>query len=95
MFYLLNVLAFLLFSNISLTFGGVTCVAGFLGVALGSELSRKFRHRDGRADALVCAFGLLSCLPFVFLGLIFASKNTILCWVSKLWTHLQVLSQHI
>ena len=72
----------LFYSNISLTFGGVTCAAGFLGVALGSEMSRRIRHRNGRADAWVCAFGLLSCLPFLFFGLITASKYTILCWVS-------------
>ncbi|CAB4028796.1 spinster homolog 1 isoform X2 [Paramuricea clavata] len=60
--------------NISLTFGGITCAAGFIGVALGAELSRRYRLRYGNSDALVCALGLLSSIPFLFLTLVWASK---------------------
>ena len=70
--------------NISLTFGGITCAAGFIGVALGAELSRRYRSRYGNSDALVCAFGLLSSIPFVFFTLLWASKNIYASYVSML-----------
>ena len=70
------------FSNISLIFGGIACAAGFVGVALGAELSRRYRARHGDSDALVCAFGLLASIPFLFLTLLWASKYIILSYVS-------------
>jgi hypothetical protein len=63
-------------------FGGIACAAGFIGVALGAELSRRYRSRYGHSDALVCAFGLLGSIPFLFLTLIWASKYIYLSYVS-------------
>ncbi|XP_028400378.1 protein spinster homolog 3-like [Dendronephthya gigantea] len=67
--------------NISLIFGGITVASGFLGVAIGAELSRRFRPRYGESDAVVCAFGLLSSIPFLFMTLILASKYIVLSYI--------------
>ncbi|XP_078338601.1 protein spinster homolog 1-like isoform X5 [Crassostrea virginica] len=55
--------------NIAFIFGGITVAAGFIGVALGAEASRRYKRINPRADPLVCAFGLMMCMPFLFFGL--------------------------
>jgi uncharacterized membrane protein len=67
---------------VSLIFGVVTCLAGFLGVGLGAESARRFRRSNPRADPLVCAFGLLACTPFLFFAIVMSKYNTIATWVS-------------
>ena len=69
-------------SNISLIFGGITVASGFIGVAMGAELSRRYRPRYGESDAVVCAFGLISSIPFLFMTLNWASKYIVLSYVS-------------
>ena len=63
-------------------FGIITVVAGIVGVWLGAEVARRYRVRNGRADAIVCAFGLLSCTPFLYGALAVARHNMILTYVS-------------
>ncbi|KAG8006590.1 Protein spinster-like protein 1, partial [Nibea albiflora] len=61
----------------SLIFGAITCITGFLGVAMGVAVSRKLRTRTPRADPLVCASGLLLSAPFLYLAIVFAQTSTI------------------
>ena len=68
--------------RIALKFGIITCVAGFLGVGLGSESARRLRKTNSRADPLVCAFGLIMCAPFLFFALVLSKYNTTVTWVS-------------
>ena len=68
--------------RVSLYFGIITCVAGFLGVLLGSGSAGRLRKTCPRADPLVCAFGLITSAPFLFLVLYVAKYNTIATWVS-------------
>uniref|UniRef100_H3AK03 Protein spinster homolog 1 n=1 Tax=Latimeria chalumnae TaxID=7897 RepID=H3AK03_LATCH len=68
-------------SNDSLIFGIITVVTGFLGVGSGVEISKRLRKRNPRADPLVCAVGLLSSSPFLFLSLVFAESNTIATYI--------------
>ena len=55
-------------------------VAGLIGVPLGSWLSTKLKTRNPRADPLICAFGLLSSTPLMFLAAIMAEYDTIACY---------------
>ncbi|XP_014679784.1 PREDICTED: protein spinster homolog 1-like, partial [Priapulus caudatus] len=62
-------------SEVSIIFGVITCVAGVVGVAAGSQAAQLIKRTNPRADPLVCAFGLLSCSPFLFFALV-ASKSS-------------------
>ncbi|XP_032803122.1 protein spinster homolog 1 [Petromyzon marinus] len=64
------------YSQVSLIFGVLTCVSGFIGVGVGAEIARRYKKYNARADPLVCAFGLLSSAPFLFLSLVTAESNT-------------------
>ena len=71
-----------LFFRVALIFGGITVAAGFIGVALGTEIARRYRKVNPRADPITCAFGLLTCTPFLFFALVLAEFNTTATWVS-------------
>ena len=66
--------------NVALIFGVITCAAGFLGVAFGSQSAKYFRRFNPRSDPLVCATGLLLCTPFLFFSLVMSQYNTIVTW---------------
>jgi MFS family permease len=68
-------------TKISLIFGGITCAAGFIGVGLGSFSASKLRSVTSKADPFVCAFGLLSSAPFLFLSLFLSRYNTTATWI--------------
>ncbi|XP_072128141.1 protein spinster homolog 1-like [Mobula birostris] len=68
-------------STDSLWFGVITCVTGFLGVGAGVQMSRRYRRVNPRADPLVCAFGMLSSAPFLFLAVATAEASTIATYV--------------
>ena len=73
----------LIFFRVALIFGGITVLAGIVGVALGTEIARWYRKYNPRADPLTCAFGMLSCMPFLFFALILAEYSTPATWVSR------------
>lgn len=68
-------------TRVSMTFGVITCAAGFLGVMLGSYSASKLRRYTGKADPFVCAFGLLTSAPFLFLSLFLSRYNEYLTWI--------------
>lgn len=68
-------------SRVALIFGGITVAAGFLGVFLGTEIARRYRKVNPRADPLTCAFGMLSCMPFLFFALVMSEYNIPATWV--------------
>lgn len=68
--------------RVSLEFGVITVVAGFLGVFLGAEGARWYRRYNKQADPLICAFGLLSSVPFLFFALTLAKISPPATWVS-------------
>ncbi|XP_063059599.1 protein spinster homolog 3 isoform X2 [Engraulis encrasicolus] len=59
----------------SLIFGAVTVVTGIVGVFLGSMMSRRFRDRVPNADPLICAVGMLTSAPCLFIAIILASTS--------------------
>lgn len=62
-------------SEVSLKVGIITCVAGIVGVWLGAEIAWRYRTRNRKADALVCAVALIGSAPFLYGCLVLASKN--------------------
>lgn len=62
--------------------GVITTIAGFVGVALGTNIARlvKLKHKNG--DGLVCAVGILSCTPFLFGTVVLSEFSLIPAWVS-------------
>lgn len=68
-------------STVSLIFGGITCAAGIIGVAAGAESARRYRKVNPRADPLVCAFGLITCMPFLYISLVVSEYSTTVTWI--------------
>lgn len=55
-------------------------LAGIGGVPLGSILAQRLRPNYPSCDPLICAFGLLTSAPFVYLGLVSAPYNINWCF---------------
>lgn len=55
-------------------------MAGLIGVPLGSGLAQRLRPINSTCDPLICAFGLLTSAPFVYLGLVVAQYSTNWCF---------------
>lgn len=66
---------------VSMIFGSITCIAGILGVAIGWNMAKLLRKYTEKADPLICAFGMLSCSPFLFLALYLSKKYLIATWI--------------
>lgn len=67
--------------DVSYIFGIVTFVSGILGVWIGAESARRWKVYNAEADALVCAIGIISSIPFLFFALYTADKIMILSWI--------------
>ncbi|XP_074641923.1 protein spinster homolog 1-like [Tubulanus polymorphus] len=67
--------------SVSWIFGIITCAAGLIGVCSGSQIANWYKKKNPRADPLVCAFGMLSCAPFLYLALALSRYNTPVTWV--------------
>ncbi|KAJ8343038.1 hypothetical protein SKAU_G00329660 [Synaphobranchus kaupii] len=59
----------------SYIFGAITVVTGILGVFTGTMLAKKLRERLPNADPLICATGMLSSAPCLFLSIALADKS--------------------
>lgn len=66
--------------SISYKFGVVAMISGLLGVPLGSFAAQRLRPINSEVDPLICAFGLISSAPFIYLGLIIAKFSTPWCF---------------
>lgn len=55
-------------------------MAGLIGVPLGSGLAQRLRLVNLSCDPLICAFGLITSAPFVYLGLVVAPYSTNWCF---------------
>lgn len=65
----------------SLIFGAITCIAGIVGVLCGSVASQYLRKSNPRADPLICAFGVLACVPLLYAGCVIADRQIELSWI--------------
>ena len=70
-------------SRVSLIFGVITVVAGILGVVSGSSMAAYLKKRYPSADPLVCAFGLICSMPFLFGGSVVSKYSTPAAYVNN------------
>jgi hypothetical protein len=63
-------------NSVSYKFGVVAMMAGLIGVPLGSGLAQRLRLISSTCDPLICAFGLITSAPSVYLGLVVAKYST-------------------
>lgn len=70
--------------RVSLIFGAITCLAGILGVVIGSSAADLLRKKTSKADPYVCAFGLLAGAPCLFMALVFSRYNTSITYVNTI-----------
>lgn len=59
---------------VAMVFGVITCLAGIVGVVLGSLSSQYFRKTNPMADPLICAYSMLAAVPFVYGACIIAAS---------------------
>lgn len=50
-------------------------LAGLTGVPLGSAIAQRLRPFDSTCDPLICAFGLITSAPCVYLALVVAKYS--------------------
>ncbi|XP_067866181.1 protein spinster homolog 3-like [Heterodontus francisci] len=62
-------------SQDSLIFGAITCVTGIIGIGIGAVTSKYFKKKNPRADPLICAVGMLSSAPCLFLIIVLAKHS--------------------
>ncbi|XP_050410079.1 protein spinster homolog 1 [Patella vulgata] len=67
--------------QVSLIFGVITVAAGFIGVAAGAESARRYKVYNPRADPLICALGILVCVPFLYFSLVLSQYNIMATWI--------------
>ncbi|CAL1289989.1 unnamed protein product [Larinioides sclopetarius] len=68
-------------SNAPLIFGIITCIAGIVGVIIGSSASTYLRRFNAKADPLICAYGVLASVPLIFAGVVVSEYSVISSWV--------------
>ncbi|GBM18858.1 Protein spinster 1 [Araneus ventricosus] len=68
-------------SNAPLIFGVITCIAGIVGVIIGSFASTYLRRFNAKADPLICAYGVLASVPLIFSGVVVSEYSVISSWV--------------
>ncbi|XP_066300954.1 protein spinster homolog 1-like isoform X3 [Branchiostoma lanceolatum] len=68
-------------ADIALIFGGITCAAGVIGTVAGAEWGKRWKKSNPAADPIVCAIGMLGCMPFLYFALLLARTNIIVTYV--------------
>uniref|UniRef100_A0A182WCD6 Major facilitator superfamily (MFS) profile domain-containing protein n=1 Tax=Anopheles minimus TaxID=112268 RepID=A0A182WCD6_9DIPT len=66
---------------VSLHFGIVAMMAGLIGVPLGTFLSNRLRDYYEYADPVICAAGLITSAPFVYVALVVAKYSGSWCFI--------------
>ncbi|XP_062553552.1 protein spinster isoform X1 [Armigeres subalbatus] len=68
-------------NDVSFNFGAITMATGIIGVPLGSYLSRRYNRKYPRADAYICAIGLILSAPLLAGAMLTVNVNTTLAYV--------------
>eukprot|EP00094_Tigriopus_californicus_P007790 TCALIF_07502-PA protein Name:"Similar to spin Protein spinster (Drosophila melanogaster)" AED:0.16 eAED:0.16 QI:0/0.75/0.55/1/0.75/0.77/9/69/476 len=68
-------------NDVAFIFGVIMCIAGVLGLCLGSGLSYKLRDRYPWVDPVICGVGLVVSAPFLFCALGYAQDGVVLALV--------------
>ncbi|KAG8122748.1 hypothetical protein E2320_018174 [Naja naja] len=62
-------------------FGGITIATGILGVVIGAEAARRYKKVNTKADPLICAVGLFSSSPCMYLAIMLAEKSIVAAYI--------------
>ncbi|KAL7987013.1 hypothetical protein Chor_005932 [Crotalus horridus] len=62
-------------------FGGITIATGILGVIVGAEAARRYKKINAKADPIICAVGLLSSAPCMYLAIMMAEKSIVVAYI--------------
>ncbi|XP_006136125.2 protein spinster homolog 3 isoform X1 [Pelodiscus sinensis] len=62
-------------SSNSLIFGAITIVTGVVGVITGGVIAKRYKKINPKADPLICAVGMLSFAPCLYLSIMLASQS--------------------
>ncbi|XP_061460744.1 protein spinster homolog 3-like isoform X2 [Rhineura floridana] len=62
-------------------FGGMTIATGILGVVVGAEAARRFKKINAMADPLICALGLLTSTPSMYLAIMLAQESIVATYI--------------
>ncbi|XP_077775578.1 protein spinster homolog 3 isoform X1 [Podarcis muralis] len=62
-------------------FGGITIATGIFGVIAGAEAARRFKKTNAMADPLICAVGLLTSSPSMYLAIMLAQESIIATYI--------------
>jgi len=76
--------------EVSLTFGGITVLAGLFGVSAGTAISSIWKEgrfcckpwKTMRADALISAIGSFCAVPFMFAGFYLIHVKVLVAWIA-------------
>ncbi|XP_067866178.1 protein spinster homolog 1-like isoform X3 [Heterodontus francisci] len=61
-------------SQISLILGPISCVTGIIGIGIAAMISKYFKKKNPRADPLICAVGVLSSAPCLFIIIVLSRQ---------------------
>ena len=61
-----SLVTFFLCARVSLIFGVITVITGLMGVILGAVMGAKLRPKFPTVDPLICGFGVLAGVPFIY-----------------------------
>ncbi|XP_035906094.1 protein spinster isoform X4 [Anopheles stephensi] len=67
-------------NDVSSRFGVVAMLAGLIGVPLGTVLSNRLRPLYPNADPLICASGLITSSPFIYIALVVVKYSSAWCF---------------
>uniref|UniRef100_A0A182P875 Major facilitator superfamily (MFS) profile domain-containing protein n=1 Tax=Anopheles epiroticus TaxID=199890 RepID=A0A182P875_9DIPT len=67
-------------NDVSNKFGMVAMAAGLIGVPLGTVLSNQLGYRFANADPLICAAGLITSSPLIYLALVVVKYSGAWCF---------------
>uniref|UniRef100_A0A8C4W3E7 SPNS lysolipid transporter 3, sphingosine-1-phosphate (putative) n=1 Tax=Gopherus evgoodei TaxID=1825980 RepID=A0A8C4W3E7_9SAUR len=65
----------------SLIFGGITIATGIVGVITGAAVARRYKKINTKADPLICAVGMFSSAPFLYLSIMLAARSIIATYI--------------
>lgn len=68
-------------NEVSFNFGAITMATGIIGVPLGSYLSQRYNRKYPRADAYICAIGLILSAPLLAGAMLTVNVNSTLAYV--------------
>ena len=66
-----------------MAFGAITCLAGILGVLIGSYGSSVLRKVTSKADPFICAFGLLASGPCLYVAITISKFYVVVTFVRR------------